>query len=155
MRRPSEVQMSTSVTEMNSLAENSTKKSQESTNGDRSTLSRGNKTSTIRRDNPCRSQGEKQMQVAIRNTLTLMVASAFSYIGLLPIILRAIIRIVNEDTYDRIDEALGPVGKNILIRGYFLNNVVNPFVYCFMDRCFRKGLTKLYRPILSIFTKRP
>ena len=97
-------------------------------------------------------QNDKNMDRAVRNTVTLMVATILSYVGVIPIILRGIIRLADEDTYQDIDDFLGSTAKNIIIRGYFLNNVVNPFVYCFMDKKFRRGLVSMYKDIWSVLS---
>ena len=85
---------------------------------------------------------------AVRNTLMLMVASFISYCGMLPVIVLSIIRNVDPKIYGVIKSELGVV-MTILVRGFFLNNVVNPYVYCFMDSKFRKECKALYSAISS------
>ncbi|KAK3108132.1 hypothetical protein FSP39_001723 [Pinctada imbricata] len=89
----------------------------------------------------------KNNTVAIRNTITLMTVTIVSYLGILPIIILGIIKMSDGKSYDKIEEALGTAGSNILIRGYFINNIVNPFVYIFTDKQFRDGLRNIYRAI--------
>ncbi|KAK3089740.1 hypothetical protein FSP39_006102 [Pinctada imbricata] len=80
---------------------------------------------------------------AVRNTMMFMVASFISYCGIIPVIVLGIIRNADPTTYDVIKRHLG-VFMTILVRGFFFNNVVNPYVYCFMDGKFRKECKQLY-----------
>lgn len=77
-----------------------------------------------------------------------LVATAASYVGYLPNMILLIIKGIRSDTYDAIDQRLGVVNA-ILVRSYFLSNVANPIVYCFVDERFRRECTLLYRRLYT------
>ena len=88
-----------------------------------------------------------------RITLMFLVATAVAYIGIIPNIIILIIRGVKESAYRHIALKLG-IFTPVLLRGYFLSNVTNPVVYCFVDDRFRKECNKLYGNIKTALTKR-
>ncbi|XP_052086441.1 cholecystokinin receptor type A-like [Mytilus californianus] len=76
----------------------------------------------------------------IRLTISLMIATAISYIGYMLYVFTLMIKILNPKMYQNI---VRPV-SNILVRGYFVNNAANPIVFCLFDRTFRQECLKLY-----------
>ncbi|XP_060066829.1 cholecystokinin receptor type A-like [Ylistrum balloti] len=81
-----------------------------------------------------------------------LVATAASYVGYLPNMVLMIIKGIRGDTYDAIDERLGAFNA-ILVRSYFLSNVANPIVYCFVDERFRRECKLLYQKLYYYIRK--
>lgn len=81
-------------------------------------------------------------------TLMFLVATVVSYAGYLPYLILVTIQGVSRPTYDSISAATGAL-TSILIRGYFLSNVANPLVYCFLDDRFRRECKKMYLQLKS------
>ena len=77
-------------------------------------------------------------------TFMFLVATAVSYAGFLPYQVLIIIQAVSKGTSIKVATALGPF-NSIFMRGYFLNNVTNPVVYCFMDERFRAECKNVYK----------
>ena len=85
----------------------------------------------------------KKMDKTIRMTLMFIIVSFVSYVGVFPVMVLSIISVVDDDYSRQIEANIGQF-KSILMRGYFINHVVNPFVYCFFDAHFRKDCKRLY-----------
>ncbi|XP_033727489.1 cholecystokinin receptor-like [Pecten maximus] len=81
-----------------------------------------------------------------------LVATAASYVGYLPNMVLLIIKGIRSETYDAIDERLGAFNA-ILVRSYFMSNVANPIVYCFVDERFRRECRLLYQKLYRYVCK--
>ncbi|OWF45179.1 cholecystokinin receptor type A-like [Mizuhopecten yessoensis] len=95
----------------------------------------------------------KKMKIFDRSkqiTLMFLVATAISYAGYLPHLVLVIIQGVSPASYDSIAASIGAL-SSILIRGYFLSNVTNPLVYCFLDDRFRRECRKMYCQLKHCF----
>ncbi|CAC5425187.1 unnamed protein product [Mytilus coruscus] len=82
---------------------------------------------------------------AIRLTISLMIATAVSYIGNLLYVFTLMVKMLNPKMFQ---QSILPV-YNILTLGYFVNNAINPLVFCLLDRSFRHQCLKLYGNIFS------
>ncbi|KAK3088451.1 hypothetical protein FSP39_019381 [Pinctada imbricata] len=91
-------------------------------------------------------RNHRRMDRTRRITLMFLVATAVSYIGFVPNLVILLIKSLNRKQYTKISNTLGG-GTDILLRLYFLNNVTNPLVYCFLDEKFRTELMMLYRKL--------
>lgn len=91
-----------------------------------------------------RSKRKRGLDRSKQIAFMFLVATAASYAGYLPNMVLLIIKGIRSDTYDVIDENLGAFNA-ILVRSYFLSNVANPIVYCFVDERFRRECKLLYR----------
>ncbi|CAC5402483.1 unnamed protein product [Mytilus coruscus] len=80
---------------------------------------------------------------AIRLTISLMIATAISYLGYMLYVFTFMVMMLNPKMYQNI---VRPV-SNILVRGYFVNNAANPIVFCLLDSNFRQECLKLYGKI--------
>lgn len=77
-------------------------------------------------------------------TFMFLVATGVSYLGYLPSLILTIVKALGKGK--SINLVLGAFG-DILLRGYFISNVANPLVYCFLDNKFRKECRALYRAV--------
>jgi hypothetical protein len=84
-----------------------------------------------------RSKYEKGRQL----TISLIVATAVSYLGYILYASTILVKIVNPTLYK---SSIRPV-TGILLRGYFINNAANPVVFCLLDNTFRTECVKLYK----------
>ncbi|CAC5410846.1 unnamed protein product [Mytilus coruscus] len=91
------------------------------------------------------SRSSHNLGNAIRLTVSLMIATAVSYVGNLLYVFTLMYRMLNPKIYHT---HIRPVSF-ILVRAYFINNAINPFVFCLMDRTFRQEFLKLYKNICS------
>ncbi|CAC5417954.1 CCKAR [Mytilus coruscus] len=80
---------------------------------------------------------------AIRLTISLMIATAISYLGYMLFVFTFMVMMLNRKMYQNI---VRPV-YNILVHGYFVNNAANPIVFCLLDSTFRQECLKLYGKI--------
>ncbi|XP_063408172.1 cholecystokinin receptor type A-like [Mytilus trossulus] len=80
------------------------------------------------------------LENAIRLTISLMIATAISYIGYMVHNFTFMVIMLNPKMYQNI----GRPASNILVRGYFVNNAANPIVFCLLDSTFRQECLKLY-----------
>ncbi|XP_033726716.1 orexin receptor type 2-like [Pecten maximus] len=104
----------------------------------------------------CDQNGDKPMQTKKKTpkrfdrskqiTFMFLVATGVSYLGYLPYLILTIIKAVTKSSSSVIDSVLGPFG-DILLRGYFISNVTNPLVYCFLDDKFREECKTLYKTL--------
>lgn len=76
-----------------------------------------------------------------RLTISLMIATAISYVGFLLFLTAAYIQVSNPDLFTTF---IGPV-TTILYRAAFINNAVNPVVYFLADDRFRSECFTLYQ----------
>ena len=67
-------------------------------------------------------------------TISLMTATTISYAGSIVFISIVLLQVTNPNLYMRIEGTM----TSILYRFFFLNNAVNPVVFCFLDRRFRE-----------------
>ncbi|XP_022337660.2 cholecystokinin receptor type A-like [Crassostrea virginica] len=98
-------------------------------------------------------KGRKKLDRTRRITLMFLIATAVSYVGYLPNLIILVIRAAHHSAYDRLDASLGMLTP-VLLRGYFLSNVTNPLVYCFVDDRFRQECALLYSKIFRIPKRR-
>ena len=86
-------------------------------------------------------------------TLMLLVATLISYLGYIPTIVTGILNSVDKSTADAMDASLGTVTA-ILTRGFYLNHVVNPIVFFFMDKKMRKDAKRMYKNVCKTRSKK-
>ena len=91
---------------------------------------------------------QRRMDRTRKITFMFLVATAVSYIGYVPNLVILLIKGMSRKRYAAIQASLGIGTTSILLRMYFLNNVTNPIVYCFMDERFRSECKMLYRKLL-------
>ncbi|OWF49298.1 Cephalotocin receptor 2 [Mizuhopecten yessoensis] len=99
-----------------------------------------NQTLKVKQKNPKRFDRSKQI------TFMFLVATGVSYLGYLPYLALTIIKAVTKNFSVVINSVLGPF-DDILLRGYFISNVTNPLVYCFLDDKFRGECKMLYKAL--------
>ncbi|KAK3085668.1 hypothetical protein FSP39_006914 [Pinctada imbricata] len=87
-----------------------------------------------------RSKLDRTMHI----TLMLLVATAISYLGYIPAIISGILTAIGSDNTDKSKTEVEKL-MAILTRGFYLNHVVNPIVFFFMDKKLRKDARKMYR----------
>ncbi|XP_052086510.1 cholecystokinin receptor type A-like [Mytilus californianus] len=80
------------------------------------------------------TSSSRNLRNAIRLTISLMIATAVSYIGNLLYVFTKMVQMLNPKMYQN---SIKPV-SDILVRGYFINNVSNPIVFSLLDRTFRQ-----------------
>ncbi|KAK3087544.1 hypothetical protein FSP39_007368 [Pinctada imbricata] len=95
-------------------------------------------------------RGAAKLDRTKRITLMFLVATAVSYIGIVPNIIILMIKALNAPAYRRIDSQLG-LFTPVLLRWYFLSNVTNPVVYCFVDDRFRQECKRLYGNVTNLW----
>lgn len=86
-------------------------------------------------------------------TLMFLVATAISYLSYIPNIMLVGMKAVNKSLSRKAERDLG-FFYLILMRSYFISNITNPIVYCFVDDRFRQECLKLYRKLCARFRKR-
>ncbi|KAJ8322066.1 hypothetical protein KUTeg_000537 [Tegillarca granosa] len=86
-------------------------------------------------------------------TLMFLVATAISYLSYIPNIMLVLMKAFNKPLSTRAEMDLGFFSL-ILMRSYFISNITNPIVYCFVDDRFRQECFKLYRKLYARFRKR-
>ena len=84
-----------------------------------------------------RSKYEKGRQL----TKSLIVATGISYLGYLIYVATIMVKLVNPQLYEN---SIRPATA-ILLRAYFINNAVNPVVFCLLDVTFRNECKILYK----------
>ncbi|KAK3109134.1 hypothetical protein FSP39_023669 [Pinctada imbricata] len=89
--------------------------------------------------------------IAIRNTISLMLVSVVSYLGSIPLFILVLLKFADEDVFARAIQGLGQAGTEILMKGYFINNVVNPIVYIIVDTQFRERVRVSIWPFGGFF----
>ena len=94
-------------------------------------------------DNVTMKEEMDKMDRAVRSAIMFMLAAIFSYAGYIPIILFSIIQAANISVFTVVEEGVGS-SLAMLNRLYFLNNLVNPVIYGFMDKTFRQKCKRLY-----------
>ena len=103
-----------------------------------------------KRPKPARSESQQSENIADRTStfsLMMLLSTAISYAGFIPTIILGIVRSIDRNKFHEIET--GTEGLiAILMRGYFLNNIVNPVVYLCMDKAFRKDCVELWKCIL-------
>ncbi|XP_062572796.1 cholecystokinin receptor type A-like [Saccostrea cucullata] len=97
-------------------------------------------------------QGKAKLDRTRRITLMFLIATAVSYVGYLPNLIILVIRAVRPSAYENLARSLG-MFTSVLLRGYFLSNVTNPLVYCFVDDRFRKECNLLYSKVFKLPSK--
>lgn len=79
-----------------------------------------------------------------RVTLMFLVVSVLSFGGYLPYFVHVMLRNISKDMERQLSVTFGSIGL-IMRYSFFINNVVNPIVYGFMDRHFRDQLRRMIR----------
>uniref|UniRef100_A0A8W8NQ93 G_PROTEIN_RECEP_F1_2 domain-containing protein n=1 Tax=Magallana gigas TaxID=29159 RepID=A0A8W8NQ93_MAGGI len=97
--------------------------------------------------------GKKRLDRTRRITLMFLIATAVSYVGYLPNLIILVVRAARPSAYLYLQAGLGMLTP-VLLRGYFLSNVTNPLVYCFVDDRFRHECSLLYSKIFQFPAKR-
>ncbi|XP_052086624.1 olfactory receptor 4K17-like [Mytilus californianus] len=100
---------------------------------------------TCDRANKKSTRSSHNLGNAIRLTISLMIATAVSYIGNMLYVFTKMVHILNPKMYKN---SIRPV-SDIIGRGFFVNNATNPVVFCLLDRTFRQECLKLYGKICS------
>ncbi|XP_055998090.1 cholecystokinin receptor type A-like [Ostrea edulis] len=72
-----------------------------------------------------------------KTTLMLFLVTLLFNLSFLPYLIIVILRYTDPYFYTRLTSG-GKAVYNVVLRSYFLNSVVNPIVYCFMSKHFRK-----------------
>lgn len=98
-------------------------------------------------------KGKKRLDRTRRITLMFLIATAVSYVGYLPNLIILVIRAVRPSAYQNLARSLG-MFTSVLLRGYFLSNVTNPLVYCFVDDRFRQECGLLYSKVFRLPARR-
>ena len=102
-----------------------------------------NSNSTVRKGN---------LKGARFRAIIFMVVTIVSYIGLVPTGVFAIIAAFKAKDTDT-DNAAYFDSKELITRLPFLNNIVNPIIYIFMDKSFRKEIKELYMGVYQMCNK--
>ncbi|CAC5425188.1 unnamed protein product [Mytilus coruscus] len=89
------------------------------------------------------ARSSHNLRNVIRLNISFMIATAVSYIGHLLYVFTNIVQMLNPKMYQN---SIQPV-SDILVRGYFINNVSNPIVFSLLDISFRQEFLKLYGKI--------
>ncbi|XP_060066789.1 5-hydroxytryptamine receptor 1F-like [Ylistrum balloti] len=93
--------------------------------------------------NTLKERKRKELDRSRNITMVFLVVSILSFGGYLPYVLATLIRNINGPLYSNFMDKYGAL--DIFIRWMvFLNNAINPVVYGFMDKKFRKELAKFY-----------
>ncbi|XP_052086435.1 5-hydroxytryptamine receptor 2B-like [Mytilus californianus] len=100
-------------------------------------------TGTCDRANRKSTRSSHNLGNSIRLTISLMIATAVSYIGNMLYVITKMVQILNPKMHQN---SIRPI-FDIIKRGYFVNNASNPIVFCVLDRNFRQECLKLYGKI--------
>ncbi|XP_069105597.1 cholecystokinin receptor-like [Argopecten irradians] len=103
-------------------------------------------------DQPIKTKKKKTKRFDRSKQITFMflVATGVSYLGYLPYLVLTIVKALTDNSSS--GSLLGPFG-DILLRGYFISNVTNPLVYCFLDDKFREECKALYKTLWARICK--
>ncbi|XP_062567258.1 cholecystokinin receptor type A-like [Saccostrea cucullata] len=82
-----------------------------------------------------------------KTTLMLFLVTLLFILSFLPYSIVVILRYTDPEFYTRLT-AVGKGVYNVVLRSYFLNSVVNPVVYCFISKQFRKRSKDALRSLL-------
>ena len=90
---------------------------------------------------PAKTRKRSKYENGRQLTISLLVATAVSYSGYIMFVSTILVNIANP-TLDK--SSIRPVTA-ILLRAVFINNAVNPVIYCLLDNTFRTECLKLYK----------
>ncbi|KAH9491993.1 hypothetical protein Btru_029585 [Bulinus truncatus] len=91
-----------------------------------------------------RASGQSGRRPLGRTTAMLIIISAFFVGGFIPYLILTFFKLTAPDSYDRMTVTEQAV-YNLFLRTYFINCAVNPIIYSFCDRNFRKECVKLMK----------
>ena len=78
-----------------------------------------------------------------RNTLIMRVVTMAFIVSFLPYLIIVTIRSSNPDIPHKLDKA-AQIAYHVFLRGYFINSMINPFIYGFLNEEFRQKLKSLF-----------
>ncbi|KAL3892216.1 hypothetical protein ACJMK2_004446 [Sinanodonta woodiana] len=81
-----------------------------------------------------------------KTTFLLFLVTLFYIISFLPFMVIVTIRNIKPDIYDRMSFVESSI-YNLFLRSYFLNNVINPILYGFLNEQFRKRALQVFREL--------
>lgn len=82
-----------------------------------------------------------------KTTLMLFLVTVLFILSFLPYSILVILRYTHPDFYARMGSS-GKAAYNVILRSYLLNSVVNPLVYCFVSKPFRKHSKDALRSVM-------
>ncbi|KAL3892212.1 hypothetical protein ACJMK2_004443 [Sinanodonta woodiana] len=86
-----------------------------------------------------------EIRISVRKTTCLLFVVTLSYvISFLPFMVIVTIRSIQPDIYDRMTFVESSI-YNLFLRTYFLNNAINPILYGFLNKQFRKSSIQDFR----------
>lgn len=88
----------------------------------------------------------KKQKRTLRITIMLFVVTVIFIISFLPYLVISVVDGVDIEFWDRM--TIGEVVLfNFLLRTYFINNMINPIIYWFLDHKFKEEVSRLFRDI--------
>jgi len=90
---------------------------------------------------PVKTHKRSKYENGRQPTISLIVATAVSYLGNIMFASTILVRIANPVLFKN---SIRPVTA-ILLRAFFINNAANPVVFCLLDNTFRTECVKLYK----------
>lgn len=81
-----------------------------------------------------------------KNTVMMRMVTIAFMLSFTPFLIILIIRYTNSDYYFGLNKS-GKIAYSVFLRTYFINSMVNPFIYSFMNASFRKMVKELFKNI--------
>ncbi|KAL3892214.1 hypothetical protein ACJMK2_004445 [Sinanodonta woodiana] len=133
----------------NSLVTTNKKSQQSNPNIPLKTLSLRNTSKGTNFDSQKTKAEGRDNRISVRKTTCMLfLVTLFYIISFLPFMVIATIRNIKPDIYDRMSFVESSI-YNLFLRSYFLNNVINPILYGFLNKQFRKRSIQLFRDVFD------